>query len=118
MIFGEKKMIIGNARVNPVFYPAKKLNELRTLSKAHISGLDTNDKYLNFARSQVAYLMGNNPLGQNYIVGFTPTSPKRPHHASSSCPISGDCDWADFSSAVWKIPRRTGGKFLLRIRIR
>jgi len=41
--------------------------------------------------------LGNNPLNQNYVVGFNSSSPKRPHHASSSCPFQGDCGWAYFS---------------------
>lgn len=43
--------------------------------------------------------MGNNPMNQNYIVGFTPSSPKRPHHASSSCPMQGECTWDAFSNS-------------------
>ena len=70
--------------------------------QAYASGLDVNDKYLNFAKSQANYIMGDNPLGQNYIVGFTDSSPKRPHHAASSCPLSGQCNWDDFSQPVRK----------------
>ena len=37
-------------------------------------------------------MMGQNPQNQCFIVGFDGNCPEKPHHRSSSCPASGDCN--------------------------
>lgn len=38
----------------------------------------------NWAKSQMEYLMGNNPLNRSYIVGYNENSAKYPHHRAAS----------------------------------
>jgi endoglucanase len=43
-------------------------------------------QYRDFARSQIDYILGSNPAGMSYIIGFGKLYPKEPHHrASVSC---------------------------------
>jgi len=44
----------------------------------------TNQAYLDFAKSQIDYILGNNPKGWSYEVGFGSTYPKFPHHRAAS----------------------------------
>lgn len=44
----------------------------------------TNQVYLDFAKSQIDYMMGNNPHNYSYIVGYGTDYPKFPHHRASS----------------------------------
>ncbi|PIN17825.1 Cellulase [Handroanthus impetiginosus] len=39
---------------------------------------------LSLVKSQVAYLLGSNPMGVSYLVGYGPTYPKRVHHRAAS----------------------------------
>jgi endoglucanase len=42
--------------------------------------------YRDFARSQIDYILGSNPAGMSYLIGFGKIYPKDPHHrASVSC---------------------------------
>ncbi|MDP4182723.1 MAG: glycoside hydrolase family 9 protein [Bacillota bacterium] len=47
------------------------------------------EKYLNFAKSQIDYILGNNPLGMSYMVGFGDNYPKFPHHRAASGMLEG-----------------------------
>jgi len=55
---------------------------------------DTASKYSTWAKSQMNYLMGNNPLNRCYIVGYNDISAKHPHHRAASglskCEDPGD----------------------------
>ncbi|KAL6000020.1 hypothetical protein ACLOJK_034697 [Asimina triloba] len=42
---------------------------------------------MQFAKQQIDYLLGKNPLGQSYMVGFGEKSPKQPHHRGASVPV-------------------------------
>jgi Ca2+-binding RTX toxin-like protein len=61
-----------------------------TANTAFIAGIyaDTvNDpglKYSNFSRSQIEYILGKNPTGMSYMVGFGDKYPQRVHHAGAS----------------------------------
>ena len=44
---------------------------------------DPNKLYSSFAKSQVDYILGNNPNQCSYMVGFGNNSPQNPHHRSS-----------------------------------
>jgi len=41
-------------------------------------------KYSDWAKSQMEYLMGDNPLGRAYIVGYNENAAKYPHHRAAS----------------------------------
>ncbi|QNU66061.1 glycoside hydrolase family 9 protein [Ruminiclostridium herbifermentans] len=45
---------------------------------------DKPSKYSEWAKKQTNYLLGNNPLNRNYIVGYNSVSAKYPHHRASS----------------------------------
>ncbi|SFR81852.1 glycoside hydrolase family 9 protein [Anaeromicropila populeti] len=45
---------------------------------------DTPSKYSTWAKSQMNYLMGDNPLNRCYIVGYSDISVKYPHHRAAS----------------------------------
>ena len=37
-------------------------------------------KFVDYARSQIHYILGDNELGRSYVVGFGSDPPQRPHH--------------------------------------
>ncbi len=41
-------------------------------------------EYSDWAKGQMEYIMGNNPLGRSYIVGYNENSVKYPHHRAAS----------------------------------
>lgn len=43
-----------------------------------------NTEYLNFAKQQIDYILGNNPRNSSYVVGFGNNYPKFPHHRAAS----------------------------------
>ncbi|KAK7283161.1 hypothetical protein RIF29_12505 [Crotalaria pallida] len=43
---------------------------------------------LNFAKKQIDYMLGKNPLGRSYMVGFGKNPPKQAHHRGASVPMS------------------------------
>lgn len=43
-----------------------------------------NQAYLDFAKSQIDYILGNNPRNGSYVVGFGSNYPKFPHHRAAS----------------------------------
>jgi endoglucanase len=42
------------------------------------------EKYLNFAKEQIDYILGDNPRSSSYVVGFGNNYPKFPHHRAAS----------------------------------
>ncbi|ERN11259.1 hypothetical protein AMTRI_Chr04g242910 [Amborella trichopoda] len=44
------------------------------------------DHLMAFAKRQMDYLLGENPVGISYMVGFGPKSPRQAHHRGSSVP--------------------------------
>jgi hypothetical protein len=46
---------------------------------------------------QAAYILGDNPLGMSYLVGYGATYPLQPQHRSASCDpnpaVSGEGQW-------------------------
>lgn len=47
------------------------------------------DRYLNFAKSQIDYILGDNPRESSYVVGFGNNYPKFPHHRAASGRFEG-----------------------------
>ncbi|MCY7278692.1 MAG: glycoside hydrolase family 9 protein [Phormidesmis sp. CAN_BIN44] len=41
---------------------------------------DPGDRYSNFAKGQIDYLLGDNPNNRSYVVGFGNNAPRNPHH--------------------------------------
>ncbi|XP_028797241.1 endoglucanase 4-like [Neltuma alba] len=48
--------------------------------------LVTPERLIQFAKSQVDYILGNNPLKMSYMVGYGSKYPQRIHHRASSLP--------------------------------
>lgn len=44
---------------------------------------EKSSKYIEFAQSQIKYVLGENPMKMPYVVGISPESPKNPHHAGA-----------------------------------
>jgi endoglucanase len=49
-----------------------------------------NQKYVDFAKSQIDYILGNNPKKISYMVGFGAAYPKFPHHRAASGRLEGE----------------------------
>ncbi|KAG8744876.1 hypothetical protein FRC10_009246 [Ceratobasidium sp. 414] len=45
---------------------------------------DKKSMYTSYARNQIAYALGNNPMSAPYVVGSNPNSPSNPHSAPAS----------------------------------
>ncbi|KAI3466469.1 hypothetical protein Pfo_023132 [Paulownia fortunei] len=46
---------------------------------------------LSFVKSQVDYILGSNPMGVSYLVGYGSSSPQRVHHRGASTASYRDC---------------------------
>jgi len=57
---------------------------------------------LNFARSQINYMLGNNPQGRSYVVGVGPNSPKNPHHRAAHGSTTNDINNPSMNKHVLK----------------
>ena len=44
---------------------------------------DVGTRYRDFARQQIDYILGANPQGRSYVVGFGSNPPRNPHHRAS-----------------------------------
>ncbi|KAF5478188.1 hypothetical protein F2P56_004770 [Juglans regia] len=64
----------------------------QTLNEAHINGVQCGSVHFsafqirNFAKSQVDYILGNNPMKMSYMMGFGSKYPMQLHHRGSSIP--------------------------------
>jgi hypothetical protein len=47
-------------------------------------GIVSHEEILSFAKSQVDYILGQNPLNMSYLVGYGPKYPKKVHHRGAS----------------------------------
>ncbi|KAF8450355.1 glycoside hydrolase family 9 protein [Boletus edulis BED1] len=66
--------------LNPALNAAMLLNRYVPLASTQTKKQD----YYNFAKSQVMYALGNNPMSVPYVVGVNPNSPQNPHSAMAS----------------------------------
>lgn len=61
-----------------------------TANTAFLAGLysdtvyDPDDRYTNFAKTQIDYMLGENPSNFSYVAGFGDNFPKNPHHRAAS----------------------------------
>ncbi|KOM42110.1 hypothetical protein LR48_Vigan04g230800 [Vigna angularis] len=46
----------------------------------------SSSRLLSFAKEQMDYILGKNPLGRSYMVGFGKNPPTQPHHRGASVP--------------------------------
>ncbi|CAI8589303.1 unnamed protein product [Vicia faba] len=64
----------------------------KILNNNHIDGIHCGSAKFSpseiraFAKSQVDYILGNNPMKMSYMVGYGSKYPKQPHHRGSSIP--------------------------------
>lgn len=49
-----------------------------------------NQKYVDFAKGQIDYILGSNPNKMSYMVGFGSNYPKFPHHRAASGRLEGE----------------------------
>lgn len=56
---------------------------------------DKRSSYKSYARNQIAYTLGNNPMSAPYVVGSNPNSPSNPH----SAPASGGSDAGNINTS-------------------
>merc|ERR1719436_290939 len=62
------------------------------------AGIQT-ESYTEYAASQVDYMLGSNPSGFSYVVGYGDKYPKQPHHKAAACASQpAVCDWGTFSA--------------------
>jgi len=53
---------------------------------------DHGTRYRDFARSQINYILGDNPEHRSYVVGFGLNPPRNPHHAGAHGSLNDDID--------------------------
>ncbi|CAL1375227.1 unnamed protein product [Linum trigynum] len=64
----------------------------KNLAVSHVNGVHCNSKYFSasqiraFAKSQVDYILGENPMKMSYMVGYGSKFPQQLHHRGSSLP--------------------------------
>ncbi|KAF8013370.1 hypothetical protein BT93_I1268 [Corymbia citriodora subsp. variegata] len=64
----------------------------KTLSEAHVDGVQCGSAHFSasqireFAKSQVDYILGKNPMNMSYMVGWGSKYPRRLHHRGASIP--------------------------------
>lgn len=65
---------------------------------------DYGGRYAGFAKSQADYILGNNPRGSSYMVGFGTNSSRNPHHAhahvNGNPAYTGSNGWDLFNAAT------------------
>ncbi|KAL0738850.1 hypothetical protein Bca4012_015060 [Brassica carinata] len=69
-----------------LFHYSKTLTQARVGSIQCGSTKFTVSQIHDFAKSQVDYILGNNPMKMSYMVGFGNKCPTQPHHRASSLP--------------------------------
>ncbi|KAH7887884.1 glycoside hydrolase family 9 protein [Phlebopus sp. FC_14] len=69
-----------DASLNPALNAAMLLNRYVPLATTQSRQQD----YYNYAKSQVQYALGSNPMSVPYVVGANPNSPQNPHSAMAS----------------------------------
>lgn len=52
-------------------------------------------RYVDFAKSQIDYILGDNPRNSSYVVGFGENYPKFPHHRAASGRLEGELSRED-----------------------
>lgn len=64
---------------------------LATKRRVNCDGVSVSPyEILSFSKSQVDYILGANPTGMSYLVGYGPKYPKQVHHRAASMPSYKD----------------------------
>ena len=63
--------------------------------------VETNPAYADFAKSQLDYLLGDNPRAYSYVVGFGDNYPVRAHHRGSAYPQPPDDSLTPNTHILW-----------------
>ncbi|KAG8690787.1 hypothetical protein FRC11_009142 [Ceratobasidium sp. 423] len=80
-----------SASLNPAMNAAMLMLHYAPLATSN----DKKSLYTSYARNQIAYMMGKNPMNAPYVVGSNPNSPSNPH----SAPASGGSDIGNINSS-------------------
>ena len=65
-------------------YAANAASMLAVFANFLEEGDEKRKKYIDFVKSQIDYILGDNPAGVNYVVGAEDNSPKSVHHRGAS----------------------------------
>ena len=65
-------------------YAANAASMLAVYANMLPEGNEKREKYIKFVKSQIDYILGDNPAGVNYVVGAEENSPKSVHHRGAS----------------------------------
>ena len=65
-------------------YAANAASVCAVLAKYLPEGDSKRKAYIDFTKSQIDYILGDNPAGINYVVGAEENSPKSVHHRAAS----------------------------------
>ena len=74
---------------------------------------DHDGRYHDFAVRQIRYMLGDNPAGRSYVVGYGTNPPKNPHHRGESGIYDGwtrhqtSCSTGRLSDAPRQLPGRS-----------
>jgi len=63
-----------------------------------VSKQSATSDYTEFSRQQIHIMLGENNQKFSFVVGFGSKYPLQPHHRSSSCPVSGSCNFGNFNA--------------------
>ncbi len=73
-------------------FPDDIVPDLAEYENAGFVGQKTADLLVPWAKRQSEYLLGDNPLGQSYMMGFSDNFASSAHHAATHASIYGLCD--------------------------
>ena len=65
-------------------YAANAASMLAVFANLLPEGNSKREQYIDFVKSQIDYILGDNPAGVNYVVGAEDNSPKAVHHRAAS----------------------------------
>ena len=65
-------------------YAANAASMLAVYANILPEGNEKREQYINFVKSQIDYILGDNPAGVNYVVGAEENSPRAVHHRGAS----------------------------------
>lgn len=70
------------------------------LAQLYHDTVEPNQAYADFAKTQTDYILGNNPMGFSYMIGFGNKSAVAPHHRGSS-PSGGSSPTSPMEHYLW-----------------
>ncbi len=73
-------------------FPDDIIPDVSNFSEHDLVGRNTREVLSEWARGQSEYLLGDNPLGKSYMMGYTDDYADAAHHAATHASIYGLCD--------------------------